>query len=308
MGVMYMEMKELGFIGLGKMGSNIVLQLLGKGYRVVVYNRTQEKMQDCVKAGAIPSKSIHEMVGKLSSKRKVVWVMLSAEATSANVEELCGHLSEGDIVVDGSNSYYKESIRISESLKNRKIQYVDAGCSGGPSGALHGMCIMAGGDKETFSYLKQLFADCTVPEGLLYTGPAGSGHFVKMVHNAIEYGMMQSLSEGLELLNGGPFKGLDISSICNLWDHGSVIEGKLVRLAALALNGDNELKGIAPYVEDTGEGRWSVITAMEHDIPAASISFALFNRFKSRSDTRYSDRVLAALRHQFGQHEVKKLE
>ena len=302
-----MENKELGIIGLGKMGNNIALQLLRKRYNVVVYNRTQEKMQESVRAGAIPSKSIEELAGKLKSKKRVVWLMLPANVTVENAEELCKCLKEGDIVVDGSNSYYPESMQIYESLKKKGIKYMDAGCSGGPSGALTGMCIMVGGDKETFDYLLPLFEDCSVEDGVLYTGVAGSGHFVKMVHNAIEYGMMQSLAEGMELLKNGPFKNLELSEICNLWNNGSVIEGKLVMLAARALANDKELKDIAPYVEDTGEGRWSVLTAVNSGVPLNSIAFALFNRFKSRSEERYADKVLAALRNQFGEHKVKKI-
>jgi len=289
------------------MGNNIALQLLGKGYRVVVYNRTQEKMQESVKAGALPSTSLGDLADKLTSKRRVVWLMLPADVTVENAEELGKCLREGDIVVDGSNSYYPESMRIYESLKKKGVHYLDAGCSGGPAGALTGMCIMAGGDREVFDYLLPLFKDCSVEDGVLYTGVAGTGHFVKMVHNAIEYGMMQSLAEGLELLKNGPFRGLELSDICDLWGHGSVIEGKLVTLAARALADDNELKDVAPYVEDTGEGRWSVLTAIDSDVPFTSIAFALFSRFKSRSEERYADRVLAALRNQFGQHKVKKI-
>lgn len=297
--------KVLGFVGLGKMGNNIVLHLLEKGYRVVVYNRTQEKMAETVEAGAIPSKSMEDLVSKLEQKRRVVWMMLPEDVTSENVMELAGYLKRDDIIVDGSNSNYKESIELYSALKKNGVRYLDAGCSGGPYGARHGLCIMVGGDKEVFNYLTQLFEDASTNDGLHYVGQAGSGHYVKMVHNGIEYGMMQSIGEGLELLKNGPFKGLDLASICKLWDHGSVIEGKLMRLAGRGLEKDNNLNGIAPYVEDTGEGRWCIDTGVEFRIPVPSMSLALFERFKSRSEERFQDRAIAMMRDEFGGHGTK---
>jgi 6-phosphogluconate dehydrogenase len=297
--------KRLGFVGLGKMGNNIVLQLLEKGYKVVVYNRTQEKMAETVEAGAIPSRSMGDLVSKLPGERRVVWMMLPEDVTFENVLELAKSLHKGDIIIDGSNSNYKESKELYQALKKYGVKYLDAGCSGGPSGARNGMCIMVGGDREDFFYLRQLFEDTSVKDGLFFTGQAGSGHYVKMVHNGIEYGMMQSIGEGLELLKNGPFKGLDLSNICKLWDHGSVIEGKLIRLAGHGLEKDSSLKGIAPYVEDTGEGRWCVETGIEFRIPVPSMSLALFERFKSRSEEKFQDRTLAMMRNEFGGHVTK---
>jgi len=297
--------KVLGFIGLGKMGNNIVLHLLEKGYRVVVYNRTQEKMAETVHAGAIPSKSMEDLVSKLDQKRRVVWMMLPEDVTSENVMELAHYLKRDDIVVDGSNSNYKESVQLYDALKKHGIRYLDAGCSGGPFGARHGLCIMVGGDREIFDYLAPLFEDASTEDGLHYTGQPGSGHYVKMVHNGIEYGMMQSIGEGLELLKNGPFKELDLAGICRLWDHGSVIEGKLIRLAGHGLEKDGNLKGIAPYVEDNGEGRWCVDTGVEFRIPVPSMSLALFERFKSRSEERFQDRAIAMMRSEFGGHSTK---
>ena len=183
---------------------------------------------------------------------------------------------------------------------------LDAGCSGGPSGARNGMSIMVGGDEQAYKALEGVLKDLSVQNGVLYTGPAGSGHFVKMVHNAIEYGMMESIAEGMDLVANGPYKDLELADICRLWNHGSVIRGYLIELTARAIEKDGKLKSIEPYVEDTGEGRWSVDAAVEHAIPFAAISASLFERFRSRSDENYSHRLLAALRHEFGGHAIKE--
>jgi 6-phosphogluconate dehydrogenase len=232
--------------------------------------------------------------------------MLPEGVTSEKVMEVAKYLKEDDIVVDGSNSNYKESIELYSALGKNGVRYLDAGCSGGPSGARHGLCIMVGGDREVFGYLRELFEDASTSDGLHYTGQAGSGHYVKMVHNGIEYGMMQSIGEGLELLKNGPFKGLDLANICRLWDHGSVIEGKLIRLAGQGLGKDHDLGRVAPYVEDTGEGRWCIDTSVEFGIPVPSMSLALFERFKSRSEERFQDRVIAMMRTEFGGHGTKE--
>ncbi|MGI0100891.1 MAG: NAD(P)-binding domain-containing protein, partial [Candidatus Micrarchaeaceae archaeon] len=200
------------------------------------------------------------------------------------------------------------SISMHNMLKEKGIMHLDAGCSGGPYGARHGMCIMAGGDKEAYDYAKGMLADLSVPDGSLYCGEAGSGHFVKMVHNAIEYGMMQSIAEGMELISDkGPYKSLDINSICSLWNNGSVIRSYLVELAGRAIkNNDRKLSMVAPYVEDTGEGRWAIQTAIDYNIPFTTITESLFERFRSRSEDHFSMRMLAALRHEFGGHDIKK--
>ena len=300
--------KEIGLIGLGKMGKNIALNLLGNGYNVVVHNRSSAPMEEVAAKGAVKSSSIEDLVGKLKG-RKVVWVMLPAgEVTNSTIEKLSGLLSKGDIIIDGSNSNFKNSVKLHEMLKPKDILHLDAGCSGGPSGALHGMCIMVGGDREAFDYTRGLLEKVSVPNGCLYTGEAGSGHFVKMVHNAIEYGMMQSIAEGMELISDkGPYKGLDINAICSLWNNGSVIRSYLVELAGRAIkNNDRKLSMIAPYVEDTGEGRWAIQTAIDYSIPFTTITESLFERFRSRSGDHFSMRMLAALRHEFGGHDIKK--
>jgi 6-phosphogluconate dehydrogenase len=194
-----------------------------------------------------------------------------------------------------------------EVMRSKGIKLIDAGCSGGPSGALNGMSTMVGGDADAVKEVEQLFRDVSVPNGYLFCGPAGSGHFVKMVHNAIEYGMMQSIAEGLELIENGPYRELDMPAICDLWDNGSVIRGYLIELASRALKKDRHLDGIMPYVPDTGEGRWSVEAAIEHDVPFSVITQSLFERFSSRSEKRFGNRMLSALRHEFGGHDVKTL-
>ncbi len=301
--------REIGFIGLGKMGKNIVLNLLGKGYKVIAWNRSPGPLEDVKTKGAVGVQSVEEMARALGSKRKLIWVMLPAgEVTNDMIDKLAGLLSQGDIIVDGSNSNFKNSIRLHETLSGNGIFYLDAGCSGGPYGALNGMCIMVGGDREAYEYAEGLFRDASVDGGFLYTGPAGSGHFVKMVHNAIEYGMMQSIAEGMELISDmGPYKDLDTAAICDLWNNGSVIKSYLVELAGRAIrSNDRSLSLIAPYVNDTGEGRWAIQTAIEYNIPFTAITESLYERFRSRSEQRFSVRMLAALRHEFGGHDVKK--
>ncbi len=301
--------REIGFIGLGKMGKNIVLNLLGKDYKVVAWNRSPGPLEEVKAKGAVGAQSVEEMAKALGGRRRLVWVMLPAgEVTNDMIDRLAGLLSKGDIVVDGSNSNFKNSIRLHETLSGKGILHLDAGCSGGPYGALHGMCIMVGGDREAYDYAEELFRDASVENGFLYTGPSGSGHFVKMVHNAIEYGMMQSIAEGMELISDiGPYKGLDTAAICDLWNNGSVIKSYLVELAGRAIrSNDRSLSLIAPYVNDTGEGRWAIQTAIEYNIPFTAITESLYERFRSRSEQRFSVRMLAALRHEFGGHDVKK--
>jgi 6-phosphogluconate dehydrogenase len=298
--------KELGIIGLGKMGRNLAQNMMNHGYKVVAYNRSPAPLEEIGAKGATKAHSIDELTSRLNARR-IVWVMLTAgEPTINMIGQLADRLSKDDIVIDGSNSHYKDSVKMYDMLKERGISMLDAGCSGGPSGALNGMCTMVGGDADTFKEVEQLLKDVSIENGSLYTGPAGSGHFVKMVHNAIEYGMMQSIAEGLELIESGPYDNLDLASICDLWDNGSVIRGYLIELASRAIKKDRHLSAIRPYVEDTGEGRWSVQAAVDHGVPFSVISQSLYERFSSRSEKRFGNRMLAALRHEFGGHDVKK--
>jgi 6-phosphogluconate dehydrogenase len=296
--------KEIGLIGLGKMGKGLCQNLMRNGYKVVAQNRSKEPVEEMGAKGAIKAYTIPELVGKLKT-RKIVWVILTnGEPTENAIMQLSELLEKGDVIIDGGNSNYKDSARRGEFLKKKGIKFIDAGCSGGPSGALNGLCTMVGGEVDAET--EQLFRDVSIKNGYLYCGPAGSGHFVKMVHNGIEYGMMQSMAEGLELIENGPYKDLDLDAICGLWNNGSVIRGYLIELAQRAFKKDRHLSAIEPYVEDNGEGRWSINAAIEHDVPFTVISESLYERFRSRSKKHFGDRVLAALRHEFGGHDVKK--
>ncbi len=301
-----METKNIGIFGLGKMGKNIAMQMLGRGYNVIAYNRSEGPVKEVAGKGAFPASSLSDMVSKLEGD-KTVWLMLPAgEPTDKAVSDLSSLLGSGDIVIDGSNSRYTDSVRRSGILKEKGIKYLDAGCSGGPSGALSGMCIMVGGEKETYDKCMQLFKDLSVENGSAYMGAAGSGHFVKMVHNAIEYGMMQSIAEGADLLERGPYSGLDLAGIMSLWQNGSVVRSYLVELAGRALSKDPKLESLLPYVEDNGEGRWAAQIAIDMGIPFTSLTHSIYERFSSRNDYQFSRRLLAALRHEFGGHDTKK--
>ncbi len=301
-----MKKHAVGVIGLGKMGKNIAMQLISKGYEVVAWNRSPAPLEEVVAHGARKAATYKELVEKLGHPA-VVWVMLPAgEVTNDAVRELSDIMGKGDILIDGSNSEYTAAIWQNEVLSKKGIEFLDAGCSGGPSGALHGMSIMVGGEEGTFRKMEQLFKDVSVEDGYAYMGPSGSGHFVKMVHNAIEYGIMQSIAEGMDLLANGPYKELDLGSISHVWNHGSVIRGYLMELTERALKKDPRLGSIKPYVDDTGEGRWASQTAIQFGVPFTTISHSLYERFSSRSEYRFNQRLLAALRHEFGGHEVKK--
>ena len=297
---------QIGFLGLGKMGKNIVLNMIRNGYGVVAFNRSPAPLQEVAKAGATAANSQEDVVKKLGGERKVIWLMYpSGEVTESAIRTMAKELKKGDIVINGANDNYKEAAKYEAILSPKGIRVIDAGCSGGPSGALNGMSIMAGGDKAAFKEVESLFKDLSVKDGLLYCGPAGAGHFVKMVHNAVEYGMMQSIAEGFDLMANGPYKNMELDKIAELWNHGSVVRGYLIELTARALKKGGRLENIAPYVEDNGEGRWSVNAAVEHAIPFAAISSSLFERFSSRSEEQFGRRLLAALRHEFGGHAVK---
>lgn len=301
-----MIVKNIGIVGLGKMGKNICLQMLQKGYSVTAYNRSPEPLKEVAGKGAKPAKSLQEIVDKLQ-KPRTIWVMLtSGEVNSKIIEELSKLCDKGDTIIDGSNSFYKESVKLHDNLQKKGINYLDAGCSGGPSGALNGMCIMVGGEKEVFGNYQKLFRDLSVKNGSMYTGKSGSGHFTKMVHNAIEYGMMQAIAEGIELIEMGPYSGTDIAKLSILWNNGSVIRGYLIELTARAIMKDPKLKDVSPYVEDNGEGRWAVKEAIDYNVPFTTIAASLYARIESRSEKKFQKRVLAALRHEFGGHEIKK--
>ncbi len=296
---------QIGLIGLGRMGMNMAKRLLQGGHEVVAYNRTPEKTEEIVKEGATGSFSLTELVDKLTPPR-AVWLMLPAgKPVDDHLEQLKELLAPGDIVIDGGNSYYKDDIRRGEFLAEKKIKFVDVGVSGGIWGLKVGYCLMAGGDRQVYDYLEPVFKTLAPQEGYLYCGPTGAGHFVKMVHNGIEYGMMQAYGEGFAILEGSPYgEFLNYAQVAHLWNQGSVIRSWLLELLEAAFGKDERLTKIRGYVEDSGEGRWTVQQAVESGVSAPVIALSLFRRFRSRKEDAFEDRVLAALRREFGGHAV----
>lgn len=297
---------QIGMIGLGRMGMNMSRRLLKGGHEVVVFNRTLEKVEQMEKEGAVGTRSIAELVEKLSPKR-VLWIMYPAgELIDETIDTLSKLLSPEDIIVDGGNSFYKDDIRRSRKLKTMDIHYVDAGVSGGIWGLEIGYCTMIGGCERDFKYLEPILKTLAPEDGYMYCGPTGAGHFVKMVHNGIEYGIMEAYGEGFELLKASPYsENLDFKKVAHLWNKGSVIRSWLLELLELAFEKDPQLESIKGYVEDSGEGRWTVQQAVELGVSVPAIAISLFKRFQSRQPDIFSDKVLAALRKEFGGHSVK---
>lgn len=295
---------KLGFIGLGKMGGKMVERLLGDGHEVIVFNHSEEKIKEFISKGAESSFSIEELISKLPEK-KILWLMIPSGApVDENINILREYLKEGDIIVDGGNSFWRDTQKRSGELLSKGIDLVDCGTSGGIWGLKNGYCLMYGGKKEACEFLEPVFKSLAPENGYLYCGESGAGHFVKMVHNGIEYGMMQSYAEGFEIIEKSPFN-VDLPSVANVWMHGSVVRSWLLELAALALEKDPKLSGIKDYVQDSGEGRWTVQAAIDFDVPAPVITTSLFNRFQSRQDESFAMKIVAALRQQFGGHTVK---
>jgi 6-phosphogluconate dehydrogenase len=296
---------RIGFIGLGRMGSNMVRRLLKDGHEVVAYNRTPEKTTEIAGEGATASYAIAELVAALD-KPRTVWIMVPAgDATEAQIAELLQHLEPGDTIVDGGNTNFHDDVRRHGELAAKGINYVDAGTSGGIWGLTVGYCLMVGGDEAAVKPLEPVFTSLAPPGGYLHVGGPGAGHYVKMVHNGIEYGLMQAYAEGFEILHASDYE-LDLAGISDLWMQGSVVRSWLLELAGRAFraNGAN-LEHIKGYVEDSGEGRWTVQEAIDHDVPAPIITLSLLTRFRSRQDDSYGAKVLAALRNEFGGHAVK---
>jgi 6-phosphogluconate dehydrogenase len=295
---------ELGMIGLGRMGGSMTLRLLEGGHRVVVYARTASAIAEYASRGAVGAASVPELAKKLGPPR-VVWMMVPAgDAVEQTLAALRPVLAAGDIVMDGGNSNYHDSQRRTEALRGAGIHYLDAGVSGGIWGRSEGYCLMVGGEEAAFRRVEPLLKTLAPPEGYAYMGLSGAGHFVKMVHNGIEYGLMQAYAEGFELLRESGMS-LDLRRIAALWRRGSVVRSWLLELLERALERDPGLEGLKGYVEDSGEGRWTVQEAIARAVPAPAITQALFARFRSRRENAFADRVLAALRHEFGGHEVK---
>ena len=297
---------EIGIIGLGRMGMNMARRLMQHGQEVIAYNRTPEKTKELMPEGAEGAFSLQELVEKLHSPR-VIWLMLPAgKPVDDHIELLQSILSSGDIIVEGGNSNYKDDIDRAALLNEKGIHYLDAGVSGGIWGLKVGYCTMVGGELEQFQYLEPIWKALAPPNGYLYCGGHGAGHFVKMIHNGIEYGMMQAYAEGFALLEKSPYENqMDFQKISHLWNQGSVIRSWLLELLEDAFAKDSRLDDITGYVEDSGEGRWTVEQAIESSVPAPVITMSLFQRFQSRRENGFDNRVLAALRREFGGHAVK---
>ncbi len=299
---------QLGFVGLGRMGYNMVLRLVRGGHQVVAYNRTAEKTREIMQEGADGAFSLEELVQKLEAPR-TVWLMLPAgPVTGEYVQDLMKLLSPGDTIVDGGNSRWLDTKARAKMVHDAGFYYVDCGTSGGVWGLKNGYCLMVGGEKAQFDRLSPIFRTLAADgdQGFDYMGPSGAGHFVKMVHNGIEYGMMQAYGEGFEIMRASEYgEELDLAAIADLWNHGSVVKSWLCELAALAFREDPDLERIRGYVEDSGEGRWTVQAAIDTNVPAPVITLSLQMRFRSRQEDSFSAKVLAALRNQFGGHAVK---
>ena len=319
---------QLGVVGLGRMGGNIVQRLQRHGHSCVVYDRNADAVAALTKKGAGGSSGLKDLAAKLAAPR-AIWLMLPAgEATESAVTELRGVLQSGDIIIDGGNSFYKDDVRRARSLKEKGVHYVDAGTSGGVWGLDRGYCLMIGGDKKVVDHLDPIFSalapglgniertagrdgrDPRPERGYMHCGPCGAGHFVKMIHNGIEYGMMQAYAEGFAILKGATSEArlpderydLDVADIAEVWRRGSVISSWLLDLTAIALAGDPKLEQFSGVVADSGEGRWTVMAAIEEAVPATVLSAALYARFRSRDDHGFADRLLSAMRKGFGGH------
>ncbi|MGC8717188.1 MAG: phosphogluconate dehydrogenase (NAD(+)-dependent, decarboxylating) [bacterium] len=297
---------QVVIVGLGRMGANIARRLHNGGHQVFAYNRTAQKTKEIEREGIIGIYSLEEIL-KLSQPR-IVWMMLPAgDPTEEMLKNLIDILSPGDIIVDGGNSNYKDTVRRADFVKGKGLHLVDVGTSGGIWGLKEGYSLMIGGEKKIVDSLTPLFKTLA-PEpnkGWGYVGPSGAGHFVKMVHNGIEYGMMEALAEGFEILKNKKDFNLDLAKISQIWRYGSVIRSWLLDLTADALSEDQELEGIEDYVVDSGEGRWTVIESIDLSIPAPVIAISLMRRFASRQDESFACKLLAAMRNKFGGHEVK---
>ncbi len=299
---------EVLLIGLGKMGGNMARRLQRNGHNVIGYNRSSEITHQLeAEEGIVAVESISEGIAKLHSP-KVVWVMVpSGKATEDTIQSVAGLLKPGDIIVDGGNSNFNDSMRHGKELAEKGIHFFDAGVSGGIWGLKEGYSIMVGGDPAVFSVIEPLIKSLAPADdkGWGLVGPVGSGHFTKMVHNGIEYGMMEAFAEGFELLQARKDFNLDVHQISKIWQHSSVVRSWLLDLIALALEDDQSLNAIKPWVSDSGEGRWTVNEAINQDVPVPVIAASLFRRFESREDNSYAYRLLSAMRNQFGGHEMK---
>jgi 6-phosphogluconate dehydrogenase len=297
---------QLAMIGLGRMGGNMVERLLLGGHQVVVFDRSADAVAASVAKGATAGKDLADVCRQLSGPR-VVWVMVpSGDPTEQTIKDLAGMLKPGDILIDGGNSNFHDSMRRAAELKENGIEFIDAGTSGGVWGLKNGYCLMVGASETAFATCEPIFKTLAPANGYARMGAPGSGHYVKMIHNGIEYGMLQAYAEGYEILHGSKHFDLDLHRIADLWNQGSVVRSWLNELAVTAFEKDNDLKDLRGYVDDSGEGRWTVQEAIDLSIPAPVITLSLLARFSSRQDESFSAKVIAALRNEFGGHAVKK--
>ena len=300
-----MTLMQIGFVGLGKMGLNMVTRLQRGGHSVVAFDRSADAVKQSVSAGAKGAASIDELVTGLSAPR-AVWVMVPAgDPTESTIAALARLLSAGDTIIDGGNTNFHDDVRRARSLADKQLHYIDAGTSGGIWGLKEGYCLMVGGEADVCARLEPIFRTLAPTDGYLRVGDHGAGHYVKMIHNGIEYGMMQAYAEGFELMHDGSY-ALDVGAIAGLWNHGSVVRSWLLELTARALAEDRDLADLEAYVEDSGEGRWTLQEGIDKSIPLPVLTAALFTRFRSREKSPFAERMLAAMRNQFGGHAVKK--
>jgi 6-phosphogluconate dehydrogenase len=296
---------QIGLVGLGKMGFNLARNIQSKGHDVVAYDINEASLKSISQHGVKPVRSLKELAESVKTKR-VIWLMIPAgDLVDKTLDELKNYLTVGDIVIDGGNSFFKDSIRRGKDLQALQIDYLDCGTSGGTEGALNGVCAMIGGNRFAFNHCEPLFKDISLKDGYLYCGASGSGHYVKMVHNGIEYGMMQAIAEGFEVMHKSEFK-LDLEKVAGVWNHGSVVRSWLMELTENALKKDPGLESIKGVMHSSGEGKWTLETALEQQIATPVIALSLLMRYRSLQEDTFSGKVVAALRNEFGGHAVEK--
>ncbi len=294
---------KLAICGLGKMGMNLALNLMEHGHEIVAFDLDENLVKEAASHGAIPASSLEDVASKFDEKR-IIWMMVPAgDATESVFTQISSYLTADDIIIDGGNANYKDTIRRYETAKESGINYIDVGTSGGTEGARHGACTMVGGDEDVVKEAEQIFVDVSIENGYLYTGKSGSGHFVKMIHNGIEYGMMQAMGEGFDILEASPYD-FNYEEIARVWNHGSVIRSWLMELMQDAFAADPNLDEIKGIVHASGEGKWTVETALEYEVAAPVIAMSLMARNRSLETDTFSGKVVASLRNQFGGHAV----
>lgn len=297
---------QIGFIGLGKMGASMVERLLQHGHNVVAFDLNKASRDYITGKGAHAVSSLEEMIHALNGQ-KIIWSMVPAgKPTEDTIHQASKLVAKNDIIIDGGNSYYKDSMRIGQELREAGIDFVDVGTSGGIWGLQIGYCLMIGGGKKAVESTTPIFEALAPKDGFLHVGPSGTGHFVKMIHNGIEYALMQAYAEGFEIMQAKKDFNLDLAKIAHVWNQGSVIRSWLLELAQNAFEHNADLDSIQGYVQDSGEGRWTVMEAIEQGVPAPTVMASLFERFRSRQNDSFSAKVVAALRNEFGGHAIKK--